>query len=331
MAEQLNRTVDRLIEELIRVSHITQWSKVRIVDGHVEPDEWSLARDAFRWFAFGRDSRIVTRKHLENLYEQVFEAVRTLVNTYPLLNVLLPGSTALSSMEDQSYLVHKKWLDLLGVWIERSAAGLRHLHDSYDRKVPKFEMLADQSIQQAKEIVELSGKLDRAYASKVKLPPLMSLSNNSNNSNNGSSTNPALERDTTNCNNNGATSINTTATATSLDPTNDLHGGAPHPQQQYTVLSGHLSTCRLTPLLPLAGSASSPCLTNLAHAASSNNMAGAGAAAAAVPTPKGSSCVRDSSLLLEPVSFASTRFRSNSQESKDVSAIGSNNNGTAED
>jgi hypothetical protein len=129
------------------------------------------------------------------LYRDVFRHVASLRINLDLLRVLRPDEDPLIASEVQAFQTQKRVLDALGTWIGKSAIGLRHLHETYARAVPKFEMLAEESLQQSREIAAFATRLDEAFNNKVKLPPLMPFSrtttcNNQNNNiiNNNSST-----------------------------------------------------------------------------------------------------------------------------------------------
>lgn len=173
MGEKMAHRIDGLVGELMRVAQLPMDAKARIVDGHIEAHPTGWLREASRWWS-GTHSRQETTRFLTRLYDDVFETVGHLSNTYPLLNVLLPASTALSSIEDQQFLMNKAHLDSLLLWIEKSRLGLNHLHDTYGKAQPVFAILAHKSAQKVCEMTDLSRRLDVAYAAKVKMPPLTS-------------------------------------------------------------------------------------------------------------------------------------------------------------
>lgn len=177
MAEALlGNQVKNIVEELIIVSQLKKDDKIKILSGKIQIDPARFLQ-GFKRQLWSFDNREDTINCLEDLYTRAFTTVDMIRGKIDLHKPTTIGIKFLTSGENEKYLIHKAWLDRLGIWIEKSICGLNILRDTYKGEVPSFFSLAEESLRQVEKIKNLSTSLNDAYKTIKILSPLASNEN----------------------------------------------------------------------------------------------------------------------------------------------------------
>jgi hypothetical protein len=188
MESKLDSKVNAIVQDLIVISQLAEYDKLRITEGSLQIQPYSWMQRFKRML--GGDKREQTKQHIEDLYDDACYVSDVLMKLVDLNIVLVTNKQQLTALENKVYWAHRQALDLLVEWLSKSLPKLSLLHGTtYGGTETVFVMIERRASQKLEEIRSHCAKLTEAYAKMTILSPLAAgFSVNTSNSNGNSET-----------------------------------------------------------------------------------------------------------------------------------------------